>query len=79
MQSVRIAGAFPIHISNRGIPKWRLGNLPGASFISPGNNVQGTLLETFGGSFPAITFHGWWKSNSSQVLVHYDFNNPPTE
>lgn len=79
MMSVRTAGVRPIALSNRGVPKWKLEELDPVGTVSASNNVRGKLLRTYGGSYYASTFQGWWRSNSSQVLVHYDFNDPPTD
>lgn len=80
MQSARTAGVKPLALSNRGMPKQPLRYLSEIfTYISPGNNAQGLLQYTFGGSYPAASFTGVWKSNSSQVLVKYDFDNPPGE
>lgn len=78
MQSRRTAGVRPLAISNKGIPKYRLRPVPnGEAQYSAGNNVGAEMQYTFGGGYPAYTFIGTWRSNSSQVLVHYDLDNVP--
>lgn len=79
MQSTRTAGVLSLALSNRGIPKYRLvqQGSTGDFGYSSNNNVAAKLHNTFGGSLPALSFEGRWRSNSAHVLVHYDFDNVP--
>jgi len=76
MQSTRTAGVKNLYLSNKGIPKEVYSEYPNAQdFISDGNNVDASIYKTYGGSKPAVSFIGKWRSNSSHVLTYYEFGN----
>jgi hypothetical protein len=76
MQSTRTAGVKNLYLSDKGVPKQVFSEYANASnFISQNKNIVASIFSTYGGTSPAVSFVGKWKSNSSHVLTYYDFDN----
>lgn len=80
MQSTRTAGVKPLYISDKGIPKTIVEEIPRAEqLINEGKNIEASVFLTEDGVSPAYSFIGDWISNSSQVLVYYQPGYIPPE
>jgi hypothetical protein len=76
MQSTPTAGIKNLYIADKGIPKEVYSEYANAStFISQNKNIVASIFSTYGGTAPAVSFIGKWKSNSSHVLTYYEFGN----
>jgi|SRR5690554_2296098 len=78
MQSTRTAGVKNLYLSGKGIPKYpHYTEYENAAerYISNNRNIEAVIKQTYGGSSPALSFLGEWKSNSSHILVYFELDN----
>ena len=80
MQSTPVSGIKPLYISDKGIPKEILEEIPRTdALMNAGRNIEASVYFTEDGLQPAYSFIGDWVSNSSQVLVYYQPGYIPPE